>query len=118
MTQIRKGQAPAPLERNEFHLQFFRSFVDPTFDAVKDALSKVEEVAWSNYSKGRKTPITEKAGNAFVDPNYDMSVEWKATRDRLLAAEKTQKDPATKSRVLLICGAARNDGSCPGEISK
>ena len=29
-----------------------------------------------------------------------------------------QKDPATKSRVLLINGAARNDGTCPGEISK
>ena len=45
-------------------------------------------------------------------------MEWKATRDRLLAAGKTQKDPATRSRVLLIVGAARNDGSCPGEISK
>lgn len=118
MIKIRKGQAPAPLERNEFHLQFFRSFVDPTFDTVKDALSKVEEVAWDNYSKGRKAPITEKAGNEFFDPDYDLSVEWKATRNRLIVAEKTQKDPETKSRVLLICGAARNDGTCPGEISK
>ena len=118
MIQVRKGQAPAPLERNEFHLQFFRSFVDPAFDTVKDALSKVEEVAWDNYSKGRKAPITEKAGKEFVDPDYDLSAEWKATRDRLLVAEKIQKDPATTSRVLLICGAARNDGSCPGEISK
>ena len=47
-----------------------------------------------------------------------MSVEWKATRDRLLAAESAQKNAATPSRVLLICSSARNDGSCPGEISK
>ena len=33
-------------------------------------------------------------------------------------AEEKQKDRATKSRVLLICGSARNDGSCPGEVSK
>jgi hypothetical protein len=52
------------------------------------------------------------------DPDYDLSVEWKATHDCLLAAEKRQKDPQTRSRVLLIIGAARNDGSCPGEISK
>ena len=118
MMEVRKGQAPAPLGRDEFHLQFFRSFVDPAFNAVKDALALVEEVAWDNYSEGHKAPLTEKAGTDFADPNYDLSVEWKATRDRLLAAEKTQKDPATPSRVLLICGAARNDGSCPGEISK
>jgi multimeric flavodoxin WrbA len=118
MTQIRKGQAPAPLERTEFRLQFFRSFADPAFDAVKDALNDVAEVAWDNYSKGRKAPLREAAGPEFADPDYLLSVEWKATRDQLLAAEKVQKDPATTSRVLLICGAARNDGTCPGEISK
>jgi hypothetical protein len=29
-----------------------------------------------------------------------------------------QKDPASPSRVLVISGADRNDGSCPGEMSK
>jgi multimeric flavodoxin WrbA len=118
MTEIRKGQAPAPLGRDEFHLQFMRSFIDPAFEPVKDALAKVEEVAWENYDAGRKAPITQKAGAGFADPDYDLSVEWKATRDRLLAAEQRQKDPQTRSRVLVIIGAARNDGTCPGEISK
>ena len=118
MTEPRKGQAPAMLGRDEFRLQFSRSFIDPAFNSVKDALAQIEEVAWGNYDKGNKSPVTEKAGNAFFDPDYDMSVEWKATRARLLAAEAKQKDPATPSRVLLICGAARNDGTCPGEISK
>jgi multimeric flavodoxin WrbA len=118
MTEIRKGQAPAPLGRDEFHLQFMRSFVDPAFEPVKAALAQVEEVAWKNYDAGRKAPITQKAGAGFADPDYDLSVEWKATRDRLLAAEQRQKDPHTPSRVLVIIGAARNDGTCPGEISK
>jgi multimeric flavodoxin WrbA len=45
-------------------------------------------------------------------------VEWRETSDRLKAAQARQKDPATPSRVLLVCGSPRNDGSCPGEISK
>ena len=114
----RKGQAPAMLGRNEFHLQFSRSYLDPAFDEVKDALARVEAVAWDNYANGHKAPRTRKAGAGFADPDYDLSVEWIATRERLLAAERRQKDPAGTSRVLLICGAARNDGTCPGEISK
>ena len=106
------------LDRNEFHLQFTKSFVDPAFGRVQQALAEVEAVAWDNYINGHKAPITAKAGEGFADPGYELSVEWKATRDRLLAAEARQKDITTKSRVLLICGAARNDGSCPGEISK
>jgi len=92
--------------------------VGPDFVAVKDELAAVEEVAWHNYVKGNKAPVTQKAGVGFANPDYDLSVEWKTTRDKLLAAEARQKDPDTRSRVLLICGAARNDGSCPGEISK
>lgn len=118
MTEPRKGQAPAVLKKDEFHLEFQRSFTDPTFDSVQPEIAKIEQVAWENYINGHKTPITAKAGPEFADPDYDLSVEWKATRDTLIAAEAKQKDPATKSRVLLICGSARNDGTCPGEISK
>ena len=115
---IRKGQAPPPLDRREFHLRFIRSFEDPAFKAVHGALAQVEEVAWTNYQQGRKAPRTQAAGAEFADPEYQLSVEWKATRDRLLAAEQRQKDPSSPSRVLLINGAARNDGTCPGEMSK
>lgn len=114
----RLGQAPAKLGRDEFHLQFQRSHRDAAFDEVRDALASVEEVAWDNYTKGHKVLLTEKAGPGFADPDYALSVEWKTTRDRLLAAEVKQKDPASPSRVLLICGSARNDGSCASEISK
>lgn len=118
MLKIRKGQAPAALGRNEFHIEFQKSFLDSSFTKVSEQLSKVEEIAWINYKDGHKAPLTEKAGAEFSDPKYDLSVEWKATRDKLIAAEKKQKSSSTNSRVLLICGSARNDGSCPGEVSK
>jgi multimeric flavodoxin WrbA len=117
-TPIRKGQAPAPLDRRSFHLRFIRSFEDPAFEPLHGALAQVEEVAWSNYQQGRKAPRTQPAGYQFADPDYALSVEWKATRDRLMAAELRQKDASSPSRVLLISGAARNDGTCPGEMSK
>ena len=118
MTSVRKGQAPAMLARNEFHLVFSRSFMDPAFNAVGSELAAVEEIAWNNYSAAHKAPVTEKAGPGFADPDYALSSEWKAARERLLTAAAVQQDPATRSRVLLINGAARNDGTCPGEMSK
>ncbi|WP_426110776.1 flavodoxin family protein [Massilia sp. PWRC2] len=118
MTNVRTGQAPAKLDKDEFHLRFQRSFTDPRFDAVRDELQKVETIAFDNYQKSRKAPVTVKAGAGFADPDYDLSIEWKASRDKLLALAARQQDPATRSRVLLINGSARNDGSCPGEMSK
>ncbi|MEW6370460.1 MAG: flavodoxin family protein [Pseudomonadota bacterium] len=118
MTTVRKGQAPARLERDEFHRRFIDQFFDPAFAAVADELAAVEEVAWQAYRDKRKAPRTEKAGPGFADPDYDLSIEWRTTHERLLAAEARQKDPATPSRILLVNGAARNDGSCPGEMSK
>lgn len=118
MTTVRKGQAPAMLGRDEFRLRFYRSFFDPAFQKIDRELAAVEEVAWDAYINERKSPKTAKAGPGFADPDYDLSTEWKEARDRLIAAERRQKDPATPSRVLIINGAARNDGTCPGEISK
>ncbi len=45
-------------------------------------------------------------------------MEWLETRKRLRAAQKHWQDSATPSRVLLVCASARNDGTCPGEVSK
>ena len=118
MTTVRKGQAPAKLNRDEFHLVFSRDFYDPAYQAVARELAAVEEVAWKAYVDARKAPVTVKAGPGFADPDYDLSIEWKEAHDRLRAAQARQKEPGTPTRILLINGAARNDGSCPGEISK
>lgn len=118
MTEIRKGQAPAKFTRSEFHHRFMESFKDPAFKAESEALSRVEEVAWEAYDEGRKAPETRKAGPEFADPDYELSVEWLETRERLKAAQLAWQHSDTPSRVLLICGSSRNDGTCPGEISK
>jgi multimeric flavodoxin WrbA len=116
--RVRTGQAPAPLSREAFGERFRQAFFDPVFDVEQAALSRIEVLAWDAYEQGRKAPRTQKAGPGFADPDYDLSIEWRATRDRLLAAEARQKDAATPSRVLLVCGSPRNDGTCPGEMSK
>jgi multimeric flavodoxin WrbA len=118
MIMPRKGQFGDMLSREEFRQRFNSSFGHPDFESVQHALAQVEEVAWDTYINEKKLARTQKAGPEFADPDYDLSVEWKDTRDKLLAAEARQKDPATRSRILLICGADRNDGTCPGEMSK
>lgn len=115
---VRKGQYTGPLARDTFRLRFMRRFYDPAFQTEQDALNRLEAIAWDAYQGGRKAPITVKAGAAYADPDYDLSVEWKDAHDRLAQAATTQRDPATRSRVLVVVGAARNDGTCPGEVSK
>jgi multimeric flavodoxin WrbA len=115
---VRKGQAPEKLTREEFHRRFSAGFFDPAFEPEREALLRIEEIAWRNYGHSRQAPVTSKAGPGFSDPDYDLSVQWRETRDRLLAAERTQREASGRSRVLVVVGSARNDGTCPGEISK
>ena len=118
MIEIRKGQAPAKLGRSEFNSRFRAAFIDPAFGVEEQSIARLEAIAWEAYSEGRKAPFTQKAGPGYADPDYDLSMEWVATKQRLDAALLRWADPETPSRVLLICGSARNDGTCPGEISK
>jgi len=118
MTTVRKGQVAPFLPRDEFRRRFQRAFFDPAFDAERAAIDRLEAIAWNGYRKARKAPHTVPAGAGFADPVYPISVEWLETRRRLRAAERRQRAPATRSRVLLIAGASRNDGTCPGEMSK
>lgn len=118
MPEVRKGQAPPPLDRDAFGESFQQSFVDPAFAPEKEAIARLETIAWHAYREGRKAPMTHPAGPGFADPDYDLSDEWRAARDRITAAGAAQRQASSASRVLVIIGAARNDGSCPGEISK
>ena len=112
------GQVAKFISREEFRKRFDANFFDPAFEEARDAIRKLEAIAWDGYKEGRKSPVTQKAGKGFADPDYDLSVEWKETRDRLLKVGAHQKSAKSKSRVLVICGSPRNDGTCPGEMSK
>ena len=116
--KIRLGQAPPALARAVFSERFRASFIDPAFRVELDAIARLEDIAWHAYTEGRKAPFTQKAGPEFADPDYDLSTEWLATKKNIDAAQVRWSDPSSRSRVLLICGSARNDGTCPGEMSK
>ena len=118
MTDVRKGQAPGKLARDAFRAHFERSFYDPSFAVERDAIARLEEIAWDNYNNSHKAPKTRKAGAGYADPNYDLSEEWLAARESIERAAARQQDPAGAARALVICASARNDGTCPGEISK
>ena len=118
MISVRKGQAPGHMSREEFGKRFRAQFVDPAYRPHDAAIGELEEIAWKAYSDGNKAPFTEKAGAEFEDPDYDLSVEWRETREKINAADARRRDPATPSRALVVCASSRNDGTCPGEISK
>lgn len=118
MTEIRKGQQPAALTREQFHERFMRRFQDPAYRAEADAIARLETIAFQAMKEGRKAPVTRPAGNGFKDPTYETSVEWLDAHQRLKQAQQRWSDPATRSRILLVCGSDRNDGTCPGEMSK
>src|SRR5207249_4311313 len=63
-------------------------------------------------------PRTRKAGPGFADPEFELPIEWLDARAAVLLAERRQRDPLAPRRILLICGAARHDETCPGEMSK
>ena len=117
-TEVRKGQYAGTLERSEFGRRFRNDFVDPAYRGEDEAIARLEAIAWDAYQEGRKAPITRKAGPGFADPDYDLSVEWFETSERLKRAQAVWADPKTPTRALVICGSPRNDGTCPGEISK
>ncbi len=116
MIKVRKGQAPGHLTREAFSARFRESFYDPAFRAEDKSIARLEAIAWDAYSEGRKAPLAEKAGPGYADPEYKLSVEWIAAKQRIDEAQRQWTQSA--SRVLLICGSARNDGTCPGEMSK
>jgi multimeric flavodoxin WrbA len=115
---VRKGEWGGLHTREEFRERFRARFYDPAYRDEDEAITRLEAIAWEAYTQGRKAPLTRKAGREFQDPDYDLSVEWYETRKRLLAAQARWEEPATPSRVLVISSASRNDGTCPGEMSK
>jgi multimeric flavodoxin WrbA len=118
MIEARKGQGDVKLTREEFERRLRERFYDPEFQHVERQIAEIVDVAWSAYDGYRKSPRTRKAGAGFANPEVELPVEWLETRDRIEQAVREQKDAARPGRVLLVCGAARHDQTCPGEMSK
>ncbi len=115
---VRKGQGDVKLTREEFARRLGERFYDPAFDSVRAELDRVLDVAWTSYHEYHKSPRKRRAGPGFADPEFELPVEWLEARAKILEAERSQRDPSAPGRILLICGAARHDQTCPGEMSK
>lgn len=76
------------LDRQTFGHRFRLACADPLFEAVAGAIERGGEVAWQAYAAGRKSPRTERAGEGFDDPDFELSSEWLATRRRLLQTQE------------------------------
>jgi multimeric flavodoxin WrbA len=116
--EVRRLSKYVPLTREQFRGRFFERFYDPAFDAVKAELDKVCAIAWDGYIEYRKSPRTRPAGTGFSNEKFKLPVEWLAARNAIRIAEKNQKNPKSRSRVLVVSGATRSEHTCPGEASK
>ncbi len=115
---VRKGQGDVKLTREEFERRLRERFIDPLFQTVERQVADVIDVAWKAYDEYHKSPRTRKAGPGFAEPEFELPIEWLETRERIQQAEREQRDAGRPGRVLLVCGAARHDQTCPGEMSK
>jgi multimeric flavodoxin WrbA len=118
MTNVRKGQGSWPLPRREFERRFRERFYDPDFDASSAEIERLLEIAWKAYCESDKSPRTRKAGPGFADPDHELAIEWLEAREAIRRAQAQHDAADARARVLLICGASRNDKTCPGEMSK
>lgn len=116
--EVRKGQGPPELDREEFTRRLRRRFLDPAFDDADAAIEAIAARAWDGYVEGRKSPRTQRAGEGFADPDYPLPIEWLQARAAIRAAQERHEDRAARRRILLVVGSPRNDRTCPGEASK
>ena len=114
----RKGMPDVHLDEAEFRARFFKQFADPRFQDVKASLDDIAGIAFRNYDEGRKTPISHKAGPGFADPDYDLSDDWRATKDAIDQAQREYDDPDQPPCILIVNGSSRSEHTCPGEMSK
>ena len=116
--EVRKGQGDVKLSREEFARRLGERFYDPAFDSVRSEIERIIGIAWTTYDEYHKSPRKRKAGPGFADPEFELPIEWLEARAAILDAERRHGDPSSPRRILLICGAARHDETCPGEMSK
>ncbi len=115
---IRKEMPPAELGKDEFSKRYRERFTDPVFAPLHTEIDRIVDAAWQPYSQSRKAPHTRRAGAGFADPDYELSTDWIAASEKIKDAQRRQKDPSSRPRILLVNAAARSEHTCPGESSK
>jgi hypothetical protein len=106
------------LDRDTFDQCFKSRFADPAFAPLQKELQAIADAAWEAYNDGRKAPNTREAGPDFIDPKYQLSVEWLETREAIHEAQQRHDDSDGVCRILIINGSSRTEHTCPGEIQR
>src|SRR5579871_6396066 len=114
----RKGMPSPRISESEFKQRFLQQYRDPAFDPLSAELERIASAAWDGYSNSRKSPLTQKAGAGFSDPDYDLAVDWIAAHESIKRAQLQFSDPKAPARFLIINCSSRNEHTCPGEMSK
>ena len=114
----RKGMESSKIDEAEFRKRFLSQFTDPAFDALQGELGKVVGAAWDGYANERKSPRTQKAGEGFTDPNYDMAVDWLAAKAAIDQAQAEHDNKSEPPCILIVNCSSRSENTCPGEMSK
>src|SRR5713101_2394388 len=96
-TRVRKGMPSVALTKARFTALARERFFDPAFEPLQAEIGKVIAAAWDGYHNYRKSPRTRKAGRGFVDPSYDLSIDWLKARDAIRRAERRQKSADARS---------------------
>lgn len=116
--EVRKGMPQTKLPKSEFEQRFRSRFRDPAFTALGNQLEAIVDAAWDGYEHSRKSPLTQRAGAGFSDPEYRIAVDWLSARDAIHHAQLLHDDPTKSARILIINGSPRSEHTCPGEMSK
>lgn len=111
------SKKPEKITEGEFFKRFRKRFADPAFDTESEAIDRLAAIAYQAYREGRKAPHRRRAGPAFANPDYELSVDWLEAKAAIDQAQ-LEYEQAEKPRILLINASDRNEATCPGEISK
>jgi multimeric flavodoxin WrbA len=117
-TTPREGMPSPRLDEAEFKRRYREHFFDAAFEALRDEIERITQTAWEAYRDSRKSPVTQKAGEPYADPEYDLSVDWIRARQAIDAATLRHNDKEEPPRILLVNGSPRSEHTCPGEMSK
>ena len=117
--QVRKGQGDVKLTREEFERRLRQRFYDPRVRRTSSARSPR-----SSTSPGRRTTSTTRArargrpAPASPIPSSSCRSNGSRRASGFSRPSASRRTPTRPGRVLLVCGAARHDQTCPGEMSK
>src|ERR1700709_1892413 len=95
-----RGMPSVERSREEFEQRYRSRFKDPAFKPLQRELDAIISAAWDGYSHSRKSPNTRKAGPGFADPDYEISIDWLAARDAILAAQRRHDGSNETPRIL------------------